>query len=307
MTSDIVEPITFSFVFQRSSVSRIVLSGDVKEYTIQSSVTTNKVVVNPDQREDQHASITSVMELRLQKVNNVQDQMSAPSDPQSAGNLVYDYNNPFDKQSARQPSHPKMHLQKNKKGKEHWRDNEDSYEISSESLSEEDEREGDKMMESSHNPQLPMFNDGISIGSSNLANVPESVKSVAREIGNEMAAYDTMPEKDTLEKFTILTRLVRMMNVNEIDQVQRELYEAPRSTSDLNPASQEQKARRNTWVAFRDAVAQAGNSPALINIKKWVQEKKIVDDEAAMVIDSIAKSTRMPTPEYMENFLVSYL
>ncbi|XP_058799329.1 vitellogenin-like [Phymastichus coffea] len=291
----------------RSSVSRIIISGDVRKYTIQSSVTSNKVIVNPDLGKDQQGTVSSKIELILHKINAIQDKISALSDIESTGNLVYDYNNPFEKESLRHSSHSNSDV-KNDTNKEHWRDNDDLYEINTEAYSSEeldnDIQPEPTMTQPPQNPMLPFFigDHGHSIRINEKLNVVKSAKSIAQEIGSDMVHPDVMPDEDTLEKFTILSRLVRLMNAEEIDEVQRELYRPPLSINEPDLGSQEQRVHRNTWMAFRDAVAQAGTGPSLLNIKKWVQEKKIKDDEAAKVIDAIAKSTRTPTPAYMETF-----
>ncbi|XP_011500236.1 PREDICTED: vitellogenin-like [Ceratosolen solmsi marchali] len=307
----------------RSSVSRVILSGNLKKYTIQSSVTINKVVLNPDQHEFQQGIVASKMNLTLHSVESISEEISAPSNPQSAGNLVYNYNNPFESSSSRWTHKSRKHWSNDndsqeddkKKNRRKHNDYGNSDESSSNSDSSENSNENNdndddylqpkpKLTDAPHNPMLAYFigNNGQSIQKNNKVDAVKSSRNIAQQIGNEMQQPDSMPDEQTLEKFSILTRLIRTMNADQIANAQRDLYEKPRSHNQVIRDKEDQNVRRNAWLAFRDAVAQAGTGPALVNIRQWVQSKQIEGMEAANVIDTAAKSTQTPTPEYMDTF-----
>ncbi|XP_071439237.1 vitellogenin-1-like [Hetaerina americana] len=81
--------------FSRSAVSRIVVSGSLKEYTIQSSVSWNKVVLSPAMYNAQNGMVASRMNVTL--VSRRSSSGSPPSvpNPHNVKDLVYDYNDPF--------------------------------------------------------------------------------------------------------------------------------------------------------------------------------------------------------------------
>lgn len=246
------------------------------------------------------------MNLTLNEVKDVSEKLFAPANPQSTGNLVYNYNNPTESSSSRRPN------KLNRRSKSRSSKNSDeSSSDSSDSTDNEDEdnymQPKPKLVDAPLNPMLSYFigNHGNSIQKNNKVNVVRSVVSIAREIGNDLQKSDRVSEEHTLEKFTILTRLIRTMNAEQIDAVQNDVFENPRSTNQITQDSQEKSSRRNAWIAARDAIAQAGTGPALVNIKKMVKNKQIQGFEAAGVIDSMAKSTRTPTLEYMDAFFVS--
>ncbi|XP_001607396.1 vitellogenin [Nasonia vitripennis] len=291
----------------RSSVSRVIISGNLRKYTIQSSVTTNKVVHHADnQEENQQGMVASRMNLTLHKVEDMSEPMESPVNPQSTGNLVYNYNSPIDSISARRPN------KYNQKGRSDEK-NKNSDESDSESDSDGSVFDNNddsylqpkpKLTDAPLSPLLPFFigNNGNSILKNKKVDAVKSATSIAQEIGNEMQNPDIMFAEQTLEKFTILSKLIRTMNSEQIASVQRSLYERAQSLNQLKQNNPEQLSRRNAWVAFRDAVAQAGTGPALVNIKQWVQNKQIEGTEATHVIDTLAKSVRIPTPEYMDTY-----
>lgn len=250
--------------------------------------------------------VVSKMNITLNEVKAVSEKIPAPSNPESAGNLVYNYNNPSESSSSRRPN------KLNRRLKSHSNENSDeSSSDSSDSTDNEDEdnylQPKPKLTDAPLNPMLSYFigNQGNSIQTNGKVNAVRSVISVSREIGNDMKKPDSMFDENTLEKFTILTRLIRTMNAEQISEVQRDIYENQQSSNQLQKDNEEKNSRRNSWVAFRDAVAQAGTGPAMVNIKKWIKSKQLYGFEAEYVIDSMAKSTRTPTPEYMDAFFVS--
>lgn len=284
----------------------MILSGSLKKFTIQSSVTTNNVILSPDQQDNQPGMINSKINLTLSEVTDILIKISAPSDPQSVGNLVYNYNNPSEKSSSRRPNK----LNRRSKSQSDKTSDESSLDTSDSTSNEEEDsylQLKPKLTEAPLNPMLSYFigNQGNSILMDNKVNAVRSAISIAQEIGNDMKKLDSMSDEHTLEKFTILTRLIRTMNAEQIEVVQFSVFESKQSPNELLRDIQEKISRRNAWIAFRDAVSQAGTGPALVNIKKWIQNKQVLGFEAAGVIDSMAKSTRTPTPEYMDAFFVS--
>ncbi|XP_058799328.1 vitellogenin-like [Phymastichus coffea] len=302
----------------RSTLSRVVISGNLRKYTIQSSVTINKVTHSADLYENEQGIVASKMNLTLYEVKEISERISAPSNPESTGNLIYSYNNPFGKPNSRRPNQPNQlwnskhehqNPRMNQDKRHHGQNFDESLDDSNESVYDNEEQTylepKPKLTEPPKNPMSVFFigNQGNSVQQNNKIDVVKTTKDMAQEIGNEIQQSDNMFNEETLEKYTILTRLIRTMNAEQIAQVQRELYEPKQElSSQLNTNNQDQTTRRIAWVAFRDAVAKAGTGPALINVKQWIQNKQISGNEAAEIVDAVAQSARIPTPEYVEAF-----
>jgi len=115
------------------------------------------------------------------------------------------------------------------------------------------------------------------------------------------------PFNETLERFTILIRLIRTMNVEQIAEVENKLpelfYQDSRSkfTSDENQKSYNQ----TVWDVLCHAVAHAGTGPTLITIKNWIKNGKLKGIQAARIISKIPKSALAPTAEYVTAFFVN--
>ena len=258
------------------------------------------------------------MNVTIHEVKDISDQVLPPSNPQSTGNLVYSYNRPSENANSRRPSrlsHSQHSHNSNSKSNSNRRQNNNEKDSDeSNSSSSVYDNEGDsylqpkpKLTEAPEHPMLSYFigNNGNSIQKDGKVDAVKSAKNIAQEIGNEMQKPDNMPEEQTLEKYTILYKLIRTMSADQIAEVQRELYEQQPSSNQLNQNNPSQNARRYAWVAYRDAVAQAGTGPALVNIKQWIQNKQIEGFEAAFVIDTLGKSTQTPTPEFLDAYFVS--
>lgn len=81
-----------TFLLQRSSVSRIVLTGSLKSYTIQSSVTTNEVILAPHIYNNQKGIVASRMNLTLEAVTSSTGTPQPVPNPRTVNNLIYEYN-----------------------------------------------------------------------------------------------------------------------------------------------------------------------------------------------------------------------
>uniref|UniRef100_A0A224XFX9 Putative vitellogenin 2 n=1 Tax=Panstrongylus lignarius TaxID=156445 RepID=A0A224XFX9_9HEMI len=73
----------------RSSVSRIIVTGTLKSYTIQSSVTTNKIILAPHINNNQKGIVASSMNLTLEAVTSSSGSLQPVPNPRTINNLVY--------------------------------------------------------------------------------------------------------------------------------------------------------------------------------------------------------------------------
>lgn len=303
--------------FLRSSVSRIVLSGSLKRHTIQSSVTTNKVVLKPTPGSNQKGLVVSQMNITLVDVSSADKQPQQPQQPKSIGNLVYRYNSPFAQNNEVRTGSKNLQqdddesyygTSSEEQQQRYWNKRHprslrryDEQNDSDDSTSQEEHQNWRQNKPSlSGEPETPLLPEyigyyGQAIKTAKQINIVESVQKLAQKIGRELQQPRDMIKEDTLATYTILTRLVRTMNVEEIKQAGRELY---------THSHKQDSYHSDAWKTYRDAVAQAGTGPAFMTVQDWILTKKIHGQEAATIVATIANSVRQPTTEYMRSFYV---
>ncbi|XP_066255189.1 vitellogenin-like [Euwallacea similis] len=278
--------------FIRESNSRIILTGDLSSYSVQNSYTINKIMVNPIIKNKQMGSVVSMVNVTLNAVKAGQ-QPEKLSNPTDIGNLVYTYETPF---SASNKVHQKLQSRRvndysSRNSQEHQRSNRfiRSTFIDSEELLQEQHKP--QLSRAPDSPLLPYMvgYHGKSIKESSDFDLKGNVEKLAKEISSEMQDPEKILSESSLDKYTILNTLVRLMNEDEIKSVAEELY------------SQNQESQGHlTWIVFRDCVAEAGTGPAFINIKQWIQSKKIEKREASEIICTMTNAVRVPTEDYMK-------
>ncbi|XP_063218666.1 uncharacterized protein LOC134528927 [Bacillus rossius redtenbacheri] len=384
----------------RSSVSRIVISGNLRRYTIQSSVTTNKVIVSPILYNKQKAMVVGSLNLTLESLRSASGSSPIVANRKEVKRLAYSYENVFgyeresseslqsdassksyssSSSSEEQPNTSASSSRSNSKPDEAprklWPDSiskEDSnespytseYRRNHGQSSEEEQSAGDRMKRSAYIdpkrmpqtyseeldgdqlmsetlskersarrsserdnesgskisresasvyehymplpslgsapslPMMPLFT-GISGKSiTHKVNVVESVRKISSLIARDMIDQNAMVKLNSLEKFTILTEVIRTMSLKQLQTATSSLYYSmPFLTSS---ESESQTLRQNAWVVFRDAVSQSGTAPALMAIKDWIQSSKVKGEEAAELVAALPSSAITPTPEYLK-------
>lgn len=133
----------------------------------------------------------------------------------------------------------------------------------------------------------------------NNINAQREAMKVAQEIGSDVQDPNRMPKSETLTKFNILSRLVRIMKQKTIREVGQQLF-APSQTGDFH--SSKGAERTTAWKAYRDAVAEAGTPASFATIVEWIEEKKVRGNEAAALIATQVKAIRYPTEQVMKLF-----
>ncbi|GLV41988.1 hypothetical protein CBL_10147 [Carabus blaptoides fortunei] len=201
--------------FLKSSVSRVILSGNMKRHTIQSSVTTNKIVLKPTPNAHQKGLVVSQMNVTLYKVNAVSDQPQKVSQPQTIGNLVYRYNSPYASSNEAREGSRNKHRQRRsadqyeqQQHKRQYRARYDDSSSSSSSSSSSDSIESgnqwqqDKptMTSPPETPLLPytVGYKGQSIKNAQNINIVQAVQKLAKQIGQELQEPSQMQQEDTL-------------------------------------------------------------------------------------------------------------
>ena len=309
-------------MLQKSSTSRVIVSGTLSSFTIQSSTTTSKLFVGPRFYDEKNGMLASKMNLTLADVKETSNPMPSPSDPESTGNLVYVYSNPFSDMEERRIGKQDWDKQMLSDSVSSLSSSEEananklnlrslsgsSSSSSSSSISSSEEKNfwqpKPTLKDAPQNPLLPMFIGfkGKHIGRSNELDLTSSSKELISQMANELEDPSNMPNQETLEKFTILSSLIRTMNLEQIKEIGRSLQ---LSSDDLKTNDKSQVVKQNAWSLWKDAVTQAGTGPALLAIKHWIENREIENWQAMDMLSRLPKTARTPTDEWIRELFVS--
>ncbi|XP_018565741.1 vitellogenin-like [Anoplophora glabripennis] len=299
------------YFFIRNSISRGILTGSLKRYTVQNVYTVNEIVMSPNLNNKQKGSVISMVNVTLEEINsNGQDLGEVPS-PIPLGNLVYTYVNPKTGGVSRKRPHEgnsdsdesryqrSATMKRIRRAIGDYDDSRNSYSShsskSSSSSSEEDhyQRSQPQLREAPHAPLLPYSTGykGMSIKHDPNVDIKKSVHKIAQDIGSDMQNPEQFLRQNTLNKFTTMTALIRLMDQQELKQVAIDLY----SQNKNGP-------QRDTWTAFRDAVAECGTGPAFLTIQDWIQSGKVKEEEAAEIVTTMTAAVREPTRDYLKSW-----
>nr|AVH84908.1 vitellogenin [Harmonia axyridis] len=289
-------------VIHRNSFSRAIVTGTLQRYTIQYSETTNEIVVSL--KTNRKGSVNSMIRIKLVNAQQQTSQLSTLSSPVRTGSLVYTYQKEKSEgfvsegrtfESHKYMKHSDDEVSYTKHHKRHPRSLFSSEETDEGSMESEEEWTSlkPKLSEYFHVPLV-----GVSIGYNGLSikkapgmQIVEKACSFAQKIASDLEEPEEIPKKQTLGKFITLTAILRVMDEQELKQAAQRLY------------TKETKGHKyNTWVIFRDSVAECGTGPAFMVIKHYIETKKLEGYEAAGVISTMGGSVRQPTEEYMRSF-----
>ncbi|XP_014217958.1 vitellogenin-like, partial [Copidosoma floridanum] len=314
----------------RSSVSRVILSGQLDRYTIQSSVTTEKVVAAPHFQRGQKGIVYSNMNLTLQAVKSSQGTPESIQSPREIENLVYEPQNGQDdfwqpresnessseesssssseemgkiEETISKSAKVKRSIAKNKLEKELVGKNQDDSSSSSSS-------EGSSMDASDeYLPRKPRLDEAINIElnpgflggwGSEQVNYLELINRLSHEVGRWIQKADRLNQQNILDRFALLTQAVASVDSQQLQQASQKLYYQGESAPQFG--NEEESEKYQSWVAFRDAVSQAGTGPALLTIQQWINSNQVQGEEAANILAALPNSARYPTNEYMNAF-----
>uniref|UniRef100_A0A1B0CWY3 Putative vitellogenin-a1 n=1 Tax=Lutzomyia longipalpis TaxID=7200 RepID=A0A1B0CWY3_LUTLO len=187
----------------------------------------------------------------------------------------------------------------------------DSSSSESDSLSESQEFWHPKpnMKQSPEHAYLPFFvgYKGHSIAAK--IDVAKKCIEICQEIAKDAQEPSQLPKHNTLAKFTLAVRLIRIMDFEQIDFVAQKLHLAHQNalhqTADdkYNQESlPQQHPATDAWYAFRDACAEAGTGPAVAAIFEWVTKKVVTHEEAAQLVATLPNSVQAPTDKLLHDF-----
>lgn len=303
------------YLLQKSSTSRIVISGIPSRFTIQSSVTTNKISISSKIHDTYSGAVYSRINLTLSRISKISNSMPESKNSVSTGNLVYTYNKLFS--SQREPLRPSRRSsasesRSSNSSSEENRDNNDNNDSSSNSSEERDYLQPKpKLDEAPEIPLLPYFigykGKSIQKSENNFSLVAtQLVAWITKKIENFPSDVLEKPHLEIFEQHISLVRLIRTMNVrqiSELENVVRQFY-LNSNHDNFTPEGWE-LYKQTAQDVLHGAVAHAGTGPALITIKNWIRRKDLQGKSAAQIIAQIPKAALTPTAEYIQAFFVS--
>ncbi|CAG9796078.1 unnamed protein product [Diatraea saccharalis] len=122
---------------------------------------------------------------------------------------------------------------------------------------------------------------------------PLNAQKLVQDMAQQLQNPNNMPKSDFLTKFNILVKVLASMSYEQLSLTSRTIEVTRLSNNQM---------KADMWMIYRDAVTQVGNMPAFQQIKSWIQNKKIQEEEAAEIVASLAQAIRYPTKDIMMQF-----
>lgn len=150
-------------------------------------------------------------------------------------------------------------------------------------------------------PEIPMHfysigNRGHSIQNSEELNVQNAIEQILSEIVEDLQDPNELPKKQTLRKFNVLSKVIRTMNTQQIEETTSRIMNA-------NEQNRQNMSKRSK--VYTDALMSAGTGPAVTEIMRLIEQQRIRDEAAAELIAQLPRNLRLPTEEMQKRFFVS--
>ena len=212
------------FGFQRSSISRVVLTGNVNKYTIQSAITTHKVIISPALYNTQKGMVVSRMNMTLSKIESAQGTPQTPTDPITHQSLVYKYETEAMKKLSREARDA------------HESDEESSTEVAKDFRknlkrpSDNDQNEDASFEQAARLPEdldqsidMLLHPNYAFPEAMDKQRVYTNIVELSKKIGQELQSAEAIQSEATLAKFNVLAALVRSARTSELKRVTKDL------------------------------------------------------------------------------------
>ncbi|KAL0112919.1 hypothetical protein PUN28_012281 [Cardiocondyla obscurior] len=299
-------------IVSQLSTSKMIISGNLKRFTIQSAETKNVITVKTEPfNPTAYGTVYSTIKLTLVEKSNLSDSLSLAekleqSNLESTGNLVYAYNNPFSDTEGRKKLRPSTSLSSLERQSSSQSSDSSSQEnnlssgSSSSSSSSSEEQDTSKMQpkaplrQAPNVPFLPFFigNKGKAILKSDQFNPVERAQNIIAELAQCIKSTPNLSCGYSLENYVNLKNLLRTMNYEQFGELDDRVRHQKQGENEKDLA----------WAVLRDVVSQAATGPALLTVKDWLKNGQLKGLEAAQVISQIPKQVREPTEEYLKAF-----
>ncbi|XP_014468398.1 PREDICTED: vitellogenin-2-like [Dinoponera quadriceps] len=242
----------------RTAKTNMIFSYNKEHYTIRLSVTKNKIHVRPECKDLMTTDVLTMLNMTLVQRVSIKQWPVIPTDVKSVGNLTYIYSN-----SSLDDTWTESVLR--------------DLEFDSKSGESDEPASGTRL--------------GVLINKTDL--LYQAIL-LNRKIAEEIIT-DNILEQNTLEKFTILTDVLRLLNETDLKNLTNTLFP-------WDVRHQKDEIRIVKWKILQDAVTQAGTGPAFLTIRWWITSKMVTDFEAAQIVSRLPRTVRAPTMKYIDAF-----
>nr|QXD38626.1 vitellogenin-2 [Eurygaster maura] len=322
-------------LLQRTSGSRIVITGDLKKYTIQYTETTEKIVVAPSMSDKRKGIAISYLNVSLESVIPSSGQPPLITSPRTVNSLAYEYHRNHHTRNSAEGSGEESgssHSASDEKKMESFKDSKTSYSAewiwtnydvknSTEMklISNTDENDSSTSSSSSHEDSSISSHEEYPPSHTNINESPFNAFSIHYLFGQESHAEQTVEKiiklsskighsiinpknifsDHLLSYFSILSGVVTAANSQQLRQAVEKIYYPKVSDVEYNRTETQ---NYYSWVALRDALSIAGTGPALVTLNSMIKEGKLQGEEAAALLAMLPTNAAYPTTEYMNYF-----
>ncbi|KAF6215813.1 hypothetical protein GE061_000148 [Apolygus lucorum] len=328
-------------MLSRSVNSWAVVCGTSDNFLVQSSVTTDKILVAPHLYNDQRGIVVSEFNLTLTNVQESQKEPELFDNSREYESLMYEYNDALASQSSEKKSRGKreinyMHIsnsipklyQPNDLNRPHKKNatsskDANSAEDSSASSSSSSSSSGDsdssrsrsksestrktfwqprpELKSAPNNPLLPYF---IAVQGNSIQASPKLNGLEKTENLANSIGRDMVQLSSIAHQQTLskFTRLVSLLQTMNEEQMSKATEKLYFSYAKASSKTSEDATRYNAWIAYRDATVQAGTGPALLTLRSWIKSCKVVGEEAAELVATLSRMAHYPSEEFIQSF-----
>lgn len=296
----------------------MIISGNLKSFTTQSSVTKSNIFIHStDKKGSILGTVFSLVNLTLVEKNNNFTPLEGKMDVTiPIGSLVYVYKNPFSEYLKVGP-HPISDFREDQSSSESSSEEtltpretlfrkkqRDFFDGSSSSSSSSEETNSGfeqplNLRETMYNPYMPLF-IGISGRNKSLDLSTEvSAANLLIQIAKGLQDPCDQEPNETIEMFTIVQNLLSTMTTDQLTMIEQH---ALKFSSD---SAQKLLLTDTVKKVIYQTIMQIGTGPALIKFKEWLKNRALSDIQAAILVARIPKIVRTPTMEYIKQLYVS--
>ncbi|EFN64902.1 Vitellogenin [Camponotus floridanus] len=288
------------------STTRMIISGNLRKFTTQSSVTHSTIFIKSDRKDRIIGNVRSMINLTLVEVNDKPVGQKAEA-MVPTGNLMYMNTNPFAE------SHTQPHLiarefhqiqsSDRSRLKETLRSDFFNSNSNSDSSSSEEnispyrnplhtEFIPPRLIEVPYNSFMPLFIGLSGKNSSEGFIAPEVLAAnLIMRVTKALEDPTVFKSDEMIETFMLLQDLLRTMNNDQLTEVERHALK-----------SSDDSTRDTVQKIIYKTIAQIGTGPSLIMFTNWIKNQAFTDVDAAVLVARIPKTVRALTSEYLKHF-----
>nr|QDP42283.1 Vitellogenin 2 [Agasicles hygrophila]QES69169.1 Vg2 [Agasicles hygrophila] len=275
--------------FTRETGGRALLVGSLRHYTVLQSSIVSRVMMKPTVTDEKFGQVISVIVAKLEDVKSEFEKIESVTEPVELDNLVYEYDpNPFSSDNS--VSGLTKRLSQDEES-QRFSGAYDRMRTKRSASHDFDTLEQPEVSEAARTPFLGMTTGYVGKSIKNAVNVVKEAQTIIKKLASDILDAEKDHHEKSLERFSDLVTLIRLMNREELDQLSHLLY-----------TQAEEGPEAVMWTIFLNAAAESGTGTALLLFDTLIESDKIDADEAAEAIATLADSAVHPTMAFMKSF-----